>query len=299
MEIFPFKPGMKYDVYPLIKREMIHDYLTDKLIDEKIWLDPNFNGDLALVAAEGGIAIGFIFGVLRGKIGHIKFTVVEGPHRRKGIGSTLLEELEDRFKDLGASSIRINGSAPNYLNPGLDPRYTEAYVFFSERGYRVTGTDINMSVDLNQNFDTSERERELLSESTEILRATTEDKEPVLDFVARTFPGWRDEVYVTFGNDPISIHIAKHKGKPIAFSAYDANNIGTGWFGPMGTDPNFRGKGIGGILLKRCLIDIRNQGHTRAVIPWVGPIGFYAKEVGANISRLFWKMEKELTAGSM
>jgi len=295
MEIFTLKTGMKYDVYPLIKRGMIHDQLTDRLIDEKIWLDPNFNEDLALVAAEGGIAIGFIFGTLRGRTGCIKFIVVERPFRRKGIGNALLEELESRLADLGASSVRIDGSAPNYLNPGLDPRYTEAYVFFSERGYKVTGTEINMSVDLNRNFDTSEREKDLLSEGIEVLRATADDKESVLEFIARTFPGWRDEVHVTFSNDPISLHIAKHKGRPVAFAAYDANNLGTGWFGPMGTDPDFRGKGIGGVLLKRCLIDIRDQGHTKAIIPWVGPVGFYVKEVGANISRLFWRMEKELT----
>jgi GNAT superfamily N-acetyltransferase len=36
-----------------------------------------------------------------------------------------------------------------------------------------------------------------------------------------------------------------------------------GWFGPMGTHPDLRGLGIGSILLKRCLKDMKRNGLSK------------------------------------
>ena len=85
----------------------------------------------------------------------------------------------------------------------------------------------------------------------------------------------------------------------LGFSAYDANNIGasatgTGWFGPMGTAAAARGRGVGAVLLKRCLADMAAQGHAVSTIPWVAPVGFYAHHVGAHISRVFYRYEKRV-----
>ena len=80
----------------------------------------------------------------------------------------------------------------------------------------------------------------------------------------------------------------------IGFAAHDANNVGTGWFGPMGTAPEFRGRRIGEVLLKRCLADTRAQGLTQATIPWVGPTEFYERTVRARITRRFVRLEKRL-----
>lgn len=62
----------------------------------------------------------------------------------------------------------------------------------------------------------------------------------------------------------------------------------------MGTRPDFRKMGIGEVLLKRCLVDMREQGHKRSIIPWVGPIAFYYDAVGAKVDRIFWRFKKEV-----
>jgi predicted GNAT family acetyltransferase len=62
----------------------------------------------------------------------------------------------------------------------------------------------------------------------------------------------------------------------------------------MGTSEEARGKGIGAILLKRCLKDIKESGLDQSIIPWVGPIGFYYEKVGAEVSRVFWNYSKEI-----
>jgi hypothetical protein len=62
----------------------------------------------------------------------------------------------------------------------------------------------------------------------------------------------------------------------------------------MGTDPSMRRSGIGSVLLRRCLADMAAEGRDRADIAWVGPVGFYARGVGARISRVFWLYGRDL-----
>jgi len=113
-------------------------------------------------------------------------------------------------------------------------------------------------------------------------------------FIDEYFPLWRTEVENTFLSLPVSLHIALLKGEIKAFSAHNGNNFGTGWFGPMGTDPDVRKHGLGRVLLLRCLADIKNQGHRLAIIPWIGPYRFYLRNCGAKISRVFWRYRKWL-----
>ena len=128
-----------------------------------------------------------------------------------------------------------------------------------------------------------------------IRRAGEEDKEKLWQFIGEQFALWRREVEPAFRWKPTPVHIALQKGRVVAFSAYDTNNFGTGWFGPMGTHPQLRGLGIGAILLKYCLQDLKEQGHRTAIIPWVAPIAFYSHHCGAVVDRVFWRFEKKIT----
>jgi GNAT superfamily N-acetyltransferase len=67
-----------------------------------------------------------------------------------------------------------------------------------------------------------------------------------------------------------------------------------GWFGPMGTLESERGRGIGSVLLKRSLADMKTAGLVTARIGWVGPVRFYARSVGARVERVYWLYRKTL-----
>jgi hypothetical protein len=128
-----------------------------------------------------------------------------------------------------------------------------------------------------------------------VRRARADDRPAIMDFLQRHFTLWQAEVGVMLGNDPITLHLA-WKGEELAgFSGYDGNNLGTGWFGPMGTGPDHRGSGLGGVLLGECLHDLKEQGLQRCTIPWVGPWRFYARQCGARIDRVFWRYERSTT----
>lgn len=283
----------------LWNRNMPHDQVTPELLEEKVWDDPGFEADMAFWVEHHHFPIGFVMGVVRqeaeGPVGFIKLLVVDEKYQRGGIGSRLVHEVEQHLKARKCLRARVFESAPNYLMPGIDARYTRALVFFEKQGYKRIGETWNMEVDLNKrDFVTRDEEKALAERGIEIRRAIMGDNDELTNFLRQNWPAWVDEVQRSLLNYPISCHLALLDGKIIAFSAYDCNNFNTGWFGPMGTLTEHRSSGIGGVLLRRCLADIKQQGHRYATIPWVGPIAFYLHYAGAEIARVFYRYEKVL-----
>ncbi|MCX8011043.1 MAG: GNAT family N-acetyltransferase, partial [Ignavibacteria bacterium] len=254
---------------------------------------------ITLLAEEQDEIIGFMMGVIRnhavGKYGYIKLMAVKSDRRREGIATKLFEIIMNKFTAEKCERVRIYESHPNYFMPGIDPRYTEAVCFAERRGFKKFGDTSNLLCDLTlQNFDTKKEEDELVNYGLTIKRADLDDKEKTLSFIKQYWEAWIPEVSNQFRNEPISLHICLKDNHVIGFSGYDGNNLNIGWFGPMGTDPNYRGKSIGGVLLKRCLKDQKEQGHQFAIIPWVGPIPFYMHHCNAKVHRVFWRYEKIL-----
>ncbi|NNE36412.1 MAG: GNAT family N-acetyltransferase [Rhodothermales bacterium] len=275
------------------------DTISDDVFHEKAWLDDGVDADLRLVAEVDGSAAAFAVGAVRqkdqGPSGYIKMMAVRPELQRNGLGSDLLSRLEHELRRRGTRVCRPGESAPNYLTPGVDLRYTKATVFFEKRGYEKIGQSYNMEAELeNIDLDTTGDEEPLAMTGFRIGRAAESDRSDVMAMLAEHWPSWQDEVGVSLSNDPVSLFVARRDDKVVAFSAYETNNRGTGWFGPMGTAPDARGHGIGSVLLKRCLVDLRDAGYRRAIIPWVAPISFYLHHVGAEVCRVFNRYEKQL-----
>ena len=208
------------------------------------------------------------------------------------------DKIEAKLLEKGAKTIRFFDSFPNYFLPGIDPRCTSLVTLLRKKGYERLRDNVTMTASLTSlNLDTEKKEKRLKDiHNIEIKRATGTDKLRVFDLVNKEFNLWSREITLAFQRNKNPLHIALSNQKVIAFSNHSCNNTGTGWFGPMGTTKEARGKGIGEILLKRCLTDLKNDGHTEAIIPWVGPIGFYYEKVGAQVSRVYWNFSKNFTA---
>ncbi len=300
MKILTYNGELFDKAYYVCRKGMELDKITRDLLNQKIEEDEDFNPALTLLAlGENNEPLGFIMGVIRkrksGKVGYIKLLAVLKKYRRKGIATELYSIVEQRMKNSGVNVIRVYESYPNYFMPGVDPFYTEAVCFFERNGFKKFNDCSNLKADLvNQNFDTAKEERKLRAQEITIARATRKDFQPMIRWIRRNFAAWEAEIKAAFKNKPVSLHIAKKKGRIIAFSAHETNNRGTGWFGPMGTNKAARGKGIGGILLKRCLKDLKNAGYNYSIIPWVGPIPFYMHYVNSKVDRVFWRYEKIL-----
>ena len=295
--IRPLEPDDLRTVTALLDESLEYDSVDVAWLRDKTFEDPDYDGDLTLCALDGGEIVGFAQGIIRpGSCdGYVKWFATRQDKRDQGVATKLFDRIEDILSTRGAKSVSIASSAPNYVDAGLDPRYTSAYVFLTRRGYTHDGHATNMTCDLTaSDWDTSEQERKLAEDGLITRRAERADLPAIMEFLGEKFPGWRSEVGNCFARNPVSLHIILDGEKVIAFAAHSGNNPSLGWFGPMGTSPDYRGKGLGGVTLLRCLADMKADGFSECVIPWVGPIPFYWKNCGARVSRLFWQMKKAL-----
>ena len=286
-------------VLKLLREALVHDTITPDLLKEKLYEDPHYDPEMVLVTEKNGAITGFMQGVTRDvrgeRIGYLKLMAVAPDNRKSGLARQMYERLEAMFRKAGAAKVRIFDVPLNYFQPGIDPRYTEALCFAWRMGFERFDDTTNLIADLDfSDWDTSVMEHKLAKEGIHVRRASEEDRVELLRFIDDEFALWRHEVAMAYRRDPVAVHIAEINDTIRGFSAYNGNNVGTGWFGPMGTSSAARGKGIGEVLLKRCLRDLKKEGNKKAIIPWVGPIPFYAHHAGARVDRVFWRFEKPL-----
>lgn len=272
---------------------------NEALMKEKIYGDPHYDKNLAICLNEGDKFRAFAMGVLREvrgeKIGYIKLLLVDRKISHQGAAEILVERLENELIEKGAQRIRFFDAPMNYFFPGIPAMDTALICLAEKRGYTRFADTQNMTVQLvdESRLDSSKKEIQLAEQGIQIKRVSSiREIDSLMQFIDKDFALWRYEVTNSLSLNPKAVHIALKDQQVIAFSAYEGNNKGTGWFGPMGTSEVCRGLGIGGVLLKRCLIDLKNKGFEKAIIPWVGPIGFYANQVGAKMSSIYWRYEK-------
>ncbi len=271
-----------------------------------LWRDPDAAGlaaillespgrRVAVVSETAGTVTGICCGALRrmpgGALrGHVDLLAVAPPARGSGHGARLLGVMEDQLRDRGAAEIWLGQNAPVYLWPGVDVAYTEMICLAARAGYQRCGEAVNMAVDLGAApLGTEADERRLAAAGIVVRRALPAEAGDISSWL-RGGPwdssSWPSEAERALAQDPPACHVAARGGAYVAFACHGCNQ--RGWFGPMGTLAAERHRGIGSVLLRRCLADIRAAGLRSAQIGWTGPIGFYARTVAARIDRVFW-----------
>lgn len=276
------------------------DTFSLPLMKARLLADPRYDERFSLGWRDAGRLVGAASGVIRtlregGRHGWIRLLVVDRGHRRAGLGRRLLRELESRLQQDQITAIDTAGY-PYYFWPGVDVRYTPACCLMEAEGYSLVRHNVNMSVDLaNQSFGTQREEAQLAREGL-VLRRIDESSLPGVIKLLQDNEWWIwcDEVAIAAQNRPASAFLIARGDRVVSFAAYDACMF-YGTFGPTGTDPAFRGRGLGTILLKKCLQELKQRGERKCEIAWVGPVAYYARQVDAVISRVFREYRKTLT----
>ena len=267
---------------------------------------PDGAARVTLVAESAGSVSGAAFGSLRDReaggpvLGYLDLLAVAPPARGHGTGAALLGAAEQELAARGAQGFRLAGNPPLYLWPGVDSRYAGMVALAGRAGYERYAEALNMAVDLTAGLpatdplNTSADEARLAADGITVRRAAAGEAGPLGDWLAGGPWGgssWPAEVARTLALDPPGCHIAERSGQYLAFASHGVNRHN--WFGPMGTLDAERRRGIGAVLLKRCLADMREAGLDSAQIGWTGPVQFYARNVGAVPDRVFWLYRKD------
>lgn len=248
----------------------------------------------------------------------VKLLAVSPQVRRRGVGTLLLDVARAAVRATvttaePAPRLRIGDHPGNYLSPGVDERERSGQAFLAARGFVEVGRNLNLRAPMRNNGaiaadHIAARIAAAQARGYTIRRATAADEPALSAMVTAAFHAvWAFEVRRALGSldgggdaalhtptlpEGAAVHLAiDERGEIAAFAAHDGNNRGLGWFGPTGTLPAHRGKGLGEALLLCCLRDVADaekSGRPDAgVIAWVGPVEYYARTCGAAADRRF------------
>ena len=241
-----------------------------------------------------------LVGVAAVSAGRLRVLAVAPAARGDGIGSALLARCEHLSRVTGQFWLRALDQPGNYLAPGVDERNTETIGWLERRGWQ-RGAELRLDVliDVRGNPRVSAaRAAELAAAAVargyEVRRAEA-DETALCAAIETEFGGaWPFEVNRALRCRPSGVHVAMRDGAYCAFAAHDGNNRGLGWFGPAGTWPAHRGRGLGEALLMACLVDVAAH-HAQCEVAWIGPRPFYDKVAGVAADRRFVVMRRALT----
>lgn len=226
------------------------------------------------------------------EMGWLDSLVMHPAFQRQGVGSTLLEWAEDWLRQRGCKRMRLAGSLRAF-SAGLPANFgTEA--FCHRHGFKVAAGDEgawDVMRDLGDGLPIARRH----SPGEEVIHPCREDeKEALMEFLQRTFPGrWMYEIqlFLASGGRTQDILVGVENGVVEGFAwvtfedslrpldRYFMNPLPRPWgqLGPIGVSTRVRGQGLGGLLLQEGLLYLQRGGVRSCTIDWTGLLEFYGK----------------------
>ncbi|AAM23519.1 ribosomal protein S18 acetylase RimI-like enzyme [Caldanaerobacter subterraneus subsp. tengcongensis MB4] len=237
--------------------------------------------------------------------GYIQVILVDSDYRNKGIGSELLRKAEEALKANGVKTV-VLGQDPWHYFPGIPSEYIDTVEWFKKKGYVEFGEEYDLYCRLNGEGQVTlpvfpEVEFKILDKW---------QKNSFLEFLNRCFPGrWEYEAikYFEKGGEGREFVVAEKKGKIIGFcrindskSPFIAQNVywaplfeeELGGIGPLGIDPEERGKGYGLAIVQAGMYFLNQRGIRNIVIDWTNLVDFYGK-LGCKVWKRYIKYEKQ------
>jgi len=254
------------------------DKINQENFYTRVICDANFDPKLYLLAEEAGELIGFIYGA-KGANSEKAYIVAMGVcpnHRRKGVGTALVKELEVAARELGANYLDIGNYAVNYFFPGIDEKnYVDAIALFKSLGYEEKGTCSSMDMNLRE-YEMPEkyalRKQKLESEGYRFGGFRWEYSLPMFDFLSKHFPHWHGGARsnVLRGNGHETIQLAWNPSGEVVGFAMRAGDGTPGRFGPFGVAETEQGTGLGGILFHNLVSDMVERRIFYTWFLWTG-----------------------------
>jgi GNAT superfamily N-acetyltransferase len=268
--------------------------LTQRVLALTVFEDPNFLPGDCVVAVEDEAVVGFAWlkrwrspASVVTSVGFLGGLVVARDRVRQGIGSALVRLLEDGLRREGCTRIEVSGGLLHLL-PGIPSHSTAAARFLEHHGYVFDQTP---HFDLIHDLRRYTSPPGLPLATTRVADAA--DAEPLVAFLARSFPGsWEQHARWHFaaGGSPRDFvvlevdgaidgfcHIFRPNTWPPGPSTYwsAALRAPVGGLGPIGVTESLRGHGLGRRLLDAALLELKASGVHDCAIDWTRLVDFY------------------------
>lgn len=224
--------------------------------------------------------------------------------KEAGIMVDLLSEAKATLRSRGKSKL-VFGQDSRHFFPGVPEECSALSQFLQIEGFKPTSE----SVDLENDLATFDYAKDLPS-GFDFRPMTRGDEDALEEFLVRTFPGrWRYDVQAKLGADgPQCIYLALEGPSVEGFALIQTSaqslpiggavwkhDLGENWgaLGPIGVSERVRGKGVGGAVLGKALLRLKEQGVRRCTIDWTTLVDFYGK-FGFKPSRRYMGCELPL-----
>lgn len=300
-----------YYCYPLTEK-----YLRKRLISSKM-----YNPDYCLMALDFNLPIAFCLGCSQGtplaidvERACIALVIVSPSYQRKKVGTKIVKELLDRFKRANKKNVSVSLGWFGFW-PGIDEDWTLAIKFFKSLGFKEEGRAASMRASLkDHNVPKKYRDKELeLQKQGIIIKPYNHEYLTRLDkFLKDNFSGgWYYETMakVKHGVEefngfslidvyaPEEVLLVLRRKNVIGFSVIHSANTSMGCFGPVGLKKDYRGRGIGTVLLAKSLAILKEKGMSQVDL-WTARYGFhpekYYPKLGFNITKTWITFTKDL-----
>jgi GNAT superfamily N-acetyltransferase len=219
------RPATKMD-YPGIAdmvSQALGEPMSPAVLMDTVYFDEDFDPNLVLISREKGVTLGLGATVIKEsdgvKTGYLKLLAVQPGRQRQGLGKDLLERLEERLADEGATRLRVSACPPHHFFPGVRERQTAAIAFFEKAGYQRSAGGVQAW--------TAPREGQ-----SGPFEAKPEDYARAAEFMRRHAPAWSGRLEEAFSY-PVPQVVLTGAGEPMVLCLFQPGlNVG-----PLFWDP--------------------------------------------------------------
>lgn len=277
----------------VVQEEYFFKPMTLKEYQEKLLTNPDFTYETVTVVYDNDELIAYSIGYLRKKYldnpnvaGVINAIIVKKEYRHKGIGSTLLRNLEQYFKEHGRTKVAATYFLPScyswYIpntdnhdhpcSPGIRINSNE-YFFYLHRGYETYAYQDAFHLDLEQ-YELSDSVKKIIDENKKD-GIVIELYDPNKHYGLEEF--YRDLNINDFESVIRSNLSLEH---PYPFLVVAKHNRIVGWTGAMWNETSGRGHFDGIAILE----EVRGRGLGKALF---SSLAYYNKMHGAKFMTFY------------
>lgn len=276
----------------------------------------NAYNNASYVVIDNDNLIGFIIGKIwqdkynilnYDKCGWISLIYVHKNYRKRGIGSQLLEIVEEQFIKNNIEIFYIGRDYFNYF-PGLPSDMKNSLSWFEKRGYNTSYCTYDL---ISKNKDI----KPLVNNCYEFRVATINDKSNLISFMETNWPGrWTKETidYWNSGGTGREYLLSLDEGRICAFAkicypdtyenlisyslTWRKRFVALGGIGPLGVEKEHRGHHLGQDIVVYAKNLLISCGSSDIIIDWTGLLDFY-RPMGFEVWKSYYYLTKTKKGG--